>query len=77
MSEVTCSIVDEFRNPVYHALIIIDGAAHQLSGNTIKITTGQHKIKVMHKRFITEEGKLNVTNDFSIVLGGDTESLLK
>jgi hypothetical protein len=67
--EVTCSIVDVSRNPVYHALVIVDGQAYQLSGNSLRITTGQRTITVMHRGYVTAEGQYNVTGDIAIVLG--------
>jgi hypothetical protein len=66
--EVTCSIVDVNRKPVYHALVFVDGQALQLSGNSFRITTGQHAITVMHRGFVTAEGQHNVIADFAIVL---------
>lgn len=77
MPEVVCNIVDKDRKPIYHALVIIDGTAYQLSGNSFKITTGPHHIKVLHQRFTTEEGKHTVTGPFTIVLGGDPASLFR
>jgi hypothetical protein len=74
--QVTCRIVDENHKPIYHAMVVVDGQLHQLNGSSLTVTTGQHDFRVKHRRFITEEGRLNVTGDFEIVLGGDPASLL-
>jgi hypothetical protein len=77
MAEFTCNIVDESGKPVYHALVIVDGHANQLVGDSFKITKGDHQLKVIHKKFLTEQGAHDVQKDFRIVLGGDPHSLLR
>lgn len=77
MVEFICNIVDESGNPVYHALAIVDGNLYQLVGDSFKITKGPHHLKVIHKRFLTEQGTHDVQKDFKIVLGGDPNSLLR
>ena len=70
-----CCIVNAQNQQVRNALVIIDGEALQLSQDCFEIELGKHHIKVMHKDYLTEEGTLNITKPFNIMLGGEPSLL--